>query len=109
MGSYESLLSEDSYAAKFFKPKDRKFIEMLKGVKITKTNRPYLIERKIQSHKAKKRHPKDHKQDWTAQMEQEHTDYKAKVDIMSNAKKTAEERNFTDPDDNRAWLDTAIE
>ncbi|KAK8080282.1 hypothetical protein PG997_008100 [Apiospora hydei] len=56
--SYYSILSDDSYAVEL-KPIDKSFLEMCEEVRILDTERNILEERKMQSHNAKKRDPKD--------------------------------------------------
>ncbi|KAK9773304.1 hypothetical protein SCAR479_10033 [Seiridium cardinale] len=86
--SYMSALSDDSYITHLKPGLDDQFKAMLNHVKVIENDRKILRERKIQSHKAKKRDPEDvsRRLDWTPQMEADYESYKAKVDALSVAK-----------------------
>ncbi|RMZ83277.1 hypothetical protein DV738_g1397, partial [Chaetothyriales sp. CBS 135597] len=87
--SIHSVYSEDSYIATFEATFDDAFREMLDEVKMLGNNRKILLERKVQSHNAKKRDPNDtaKRTDWTPQMEAEYQLYKVKVAELTKAKK----------------------
>ncbi|KAK9413597.1 hypothetical protein SUNI508_11806 [Seiridium unicorne] len=126
--SYMSVLSDDSYITHLKPGLDDEFKEMLNHVKVIENDRKILRERKIQSHKAKKRDPKDvsRRLDWTPQMEADYESYKAKVDALSVAKTAQDasemaakksrhadlaiqkEVRSTALEDDEKWLDAAI-
>lgn len=123
------MLSDDSYLATLKPGIDDLFKEMLNHVKMIENDGPIQLERKIQSHEAKRRDPADTKKrtDWTPRVEADYLSYKAKVDVLKVAKRVQEAsenvaKNNENTDiptqekhrnraliDDGLWLDAAIE
>jgi len=127
--SYGSVLSDDSYLATFKPGIDDQFREMLENITLIENNRTILMERKIQSHEAKKRDPNDTqgRADWTPEMDADYRSYKGKANALGAAKKvlkksdknaekrqgenieTLREKRYQELNEEEAWMVAAIE
>ncbi|KAK3290889.1 uncharacterized protein B0H64DRAFT_436287 [Chaetomium fimeti] len=86
-GSAKSTISDDSYLNSLREGMDDQFKQMIQETIRFDDNRSLAMERKIQSHNAKKRRPDDTKErDWPLPMVDEYKNYKAKVVALKKAK-----------------------
>ncbi|KAI1323078.1 hypothetical protein F5Y16DRAFT_403753 [Xylariaceae sp. FL0255] len=85
------VLSVDSYVAKLKPTLDDQFKQMMEEITLLENNRTVLRERKIQSHRAKKRDPSDtERRVWSTEQEADYYFYKAEVVRFGDVKKVQE-------------------